>query len=444
MIRNYLLEKIFFPIVDTFLATNFISELENWRDNIHRLSKTELEKLQHQRLQQLLQHATTNIPYYKNLKVGLTGNPYDDIKQFPILYKSTVKANYRDLYLGDRTKMVAERSSGSSGIQGEVLMSKKEHTQYQATQTSIWEWNGFKIGSPMLQTGITPYRGFLKTIKDWLFKTQYVSAYNISPENAKANLLKAKRNGVLYFGGFAASLNVYAEVALKEGIAIKLKGIMAWGDKLFDSYKNNINKAFDNPIITELYGTAEGYVISGSCSKGKHHIITPQTYIEILDKDGNRVKDGELGFVVVTRLDALEFPLIRYYLGDLAVKEDPSVICTCGRHYPILQKIIGRDTDIIETPGGRYLVVQFFVGFLEHFHEIQQFSVIQRGLDGIEIEFIASATYYPDVLEKINDVMFKRAEEVFPVQWTQVDFIKPTPSGKPQIIQNFIAKKLSV
>lgn len=444
MTRNTILEKLFLPVADIFLRTNFISELHNWRNNLHKLNKQQLENLQTERLKNLLKHATTNIPYYKNLSVTLSENPFEDIKQFPILYKSTVKSNYQNLFVGNRSKMIAERSSGSSGIQGEVLMTKKEHTQYQALQTSLWEWNGFTIGSPIMQTGITPYRGFLKTVKDWLFKTQYISAYNISPENAKANLLKAKRNGVAYFGGFAASLNVYAEVALKEGIDIKFKGVMAWGDKLFDSYKTNINKAFGNPIITELYGTAEAFVISSSCKNGKHHIITPQTFIEILDKDGNAVRDGELGFVVVTRLDCFSFPLIRYYLGDLAVKEPADMVCNCGKGYPMLQKIIGRDTDIVETPGGRFLVVQFFVGFLEHFHEIQQFSVIQRGLDGLEIEFIASPTYYEGVLDKINKVMFERAEEVFPVKWTQVDFIHPTASGKPQIIQNFIAKKLSV
>ncbi len=444
MLYNQFLENGFMRTADAFLKTNFIRQLHNWRNHLHRLNKEQLQQLQHQRLQQLLEHSTKNIPYYKSLNVQLTGNPYEDIKKFPILYKSTVRDNMDALFGNDKSKMVVERSSGSSGIQGEVWMTKEEHTQYQAVQTSLWEWSGFRIGKPIMQTGITPYRGFVKTVKDILFRTQYVSAYNISYDNAVANLKKAKRNGVKFFGGFAASLNVYAEVALKEGIDIQFEGVIAWGDKLFDMYKNNINKAFGNPIITELYGTAEGFVITGSCSKGRHHIMTPQTYIELLDKDGNHVAPGELGFVVVTRLDCLSFPLIRYYLGDLAIRESEYVACTCGKHYPLLQKIIGRDTDIIQTPGGKYLVVQFFVGFLEHFNEIQQFSVVQREVGTMEIEFIKSPTYYDGVIEKINEVMFKRAEEVFPVEWIPMDVIPPTKSGKPQIIRNLVAQKLAV
>ena len=84
---------------------------------------------------------------------------------------------------------------------------------------------------------------------------------------------------------------------------------------------NPIVSAFGNPTIAEVYGTTEGFMIAGLCENGNHHILTPHVYLELLDKDGNEVAPGELGYVVVTRLDAFSFPLIRYYLGDLAIKE---------------------------------------------------------------------------------------------------------------------------
>jgi len=87
-----------------------------------------------------------------------------------------------------------------------------------------------------------------------------------------------------------------------------------------------------------LYGTTEGFVISATCENGNHHQLTPQTYVELLDKNGNEVKAGEIGYVVVTRLDAFSFPLIRYYLGDLAIKADENKKCTCGRAFPMLKK----------------------------------------------------------------------------------------------------------
>jgi phenylacetate-CoA ligase len=268
-----------------------------------------------------------------------------------------------------------------------------------------------------------------------------VDAYNISYENAVSNLQNAKSNNTEFFGGYASSLNVYAEIALKAGIEMKFKGVLSWGDKLFDQYKSNIQKAFGNPLITEHYGTTEGFVISGTCEFGNHHQLSPQTYLELLDKDGNEVKPGELGYVVVTRLDAYSFPLIRYYLGDLAIKEDESLKCKCGRHFPLLKKIVGRDTDVIQTHSGKFLIVHFFTGIFEHFPQVKQFRVIQKEIGEILVEYIPADNFSDGVLELIANKMYERANEKFPVQWQQVNIISSTASGKPQLVQNLVTKR---
>jgi len=216
---------------------------------------------------------------------------------------------------------------------------------------------------------------------------------------------------------------------------------LSWGDKLFDHYKTNLRKAFGNPSVTEHYGTTEGVVISGMCQEEKHHQLTPQTYLELLDAKGNPVKPGELGYVVVTRLDAYAFPLIRYYLGDLAIRAEETSTCACGRPFPMLTKIVGRDTDIVSTPSGKYLIVHFFTGILEHYPTIQQFRVIQRQEGAIEIEYIPSPGFEENVLEVIRNVMYERAEEIFPIEWKKVAEIPATPSGKPQIVQNLVARR---
>ena len=61
-----------------------------------------------------------------------------------------------------------------------------------------------------------------------------------------------------------------------------------------------------------------------------------------LDKDGQEVKEGEIGEIFVTSLTNYLMPLIRYKIGDLAVKARKDRVCSCGRKLPILEKIIGR------------------------------------------------------------------------------------------------------
>ncbi|MBS1579770.1 MAG: phenylacetate--CoA ligase family protein [Bacteroidetes bacterium] len=442
MFNNFLIEKLVLPIADFFSGTTFIKDLHYWRNVVGKMNTEELQALQQQQLANLLKHSVQTIPFYQKQNIQLTNNPYADIKQFPVMHKSLMKNNLKELLIYDKTKMVTEKSSGSSGIQGEVFMTLNENRKYQAAQTALWEWSGYKLGKSFLQTGITPNRGFTKSVKDFLFNTHYINAYNLDKEQIIKNLHIAKKRKCKYFGGYASSLNVYAQMALEEKIDIQFEGFISWGDKLFEHYKNNINKAFGNPVITELYGTTEGFVISASCKYGNYHLLTPQTYIELLDKNGNEVKDGEIGYVVATRLDAPSFPLIRYYLGDLAIKANEQEICKCGRELPILKKIIGRDTDIIYTPTGKALIVHFFTGIFEHFNEIKQFRVIQKIKNEIEIEFIPSKTFTEFALEKIKDKIYERAEESFPISFSAVSVIPATASGKPQIIQNLIAEKL--
>jgi phenylacetate-CoA ligase len=162
----------------------------------------------------------------------------------------------------------------------------------------------------------------------------------------------------------------------------------------------------------------------------------------LLDENGNEVPDGEMGFVVATRLDNYAMPLIRYYLGDLAVKEVNNEKCACGRNMPQLKKIIGRDTDIIKTRSGKFMVVHAFTGIFEHIPEIKQFRVVQNNLDGIDIEIIKDKGFSGMVLEHIREKINGYLKEDFPVNFIEVTNIAPTASGKPQIIKSFLNQSI--
>ena len=441
MLYNKFLEGLVLPLVDTVRGTNYMPELKNWRNNLAHLSKEKLLLLQENNLRNLLLHATANVPFYKQFAGEFTGNVHEDIKKLPVIKKSLLKQHKDELFFGDKNNLVSEKSSGSSGEQSEVFMSKKEQTQYQAAQTFLWEWSGYRMGTGMLQTGITPNRGLIKSAKDFLLNTVYVDAYNLSEEAITQKLLQAKKKNCRVFGGYASSLNSFAKVAIKNNIQVTFPIVLSWGDKLFDAYRQNLTQAFGSPAIHEHYGSTEGLVISGTCQHNRHHILNPHVYLELLDKNGNEVPDGQMGHVVVTRLDAYAFPLIRYYLGDLAIKEPANATCACGRQFPMLKKIIGRDTDVIQTPSGKDLIVHFFTGIFEHFPTIKQFRVVQKMPGQLEIEYIPDNGFSTSVLGNVEQMMYKRAQETLPVIWKEVANIPATASGKPQIIQNLLVKR---
>ena len=176
-------------------------------------------------------------------------------------------------------------------------------------------------------------------------------------------------------------------------------------------------------------------MIAGECSEHKYHILSPHVHVEILDENGKKVPNGTLGQVVVTSLDNYLMPLIKYKIGDLAIKSNQINSCKCGRNLPIIDKIIGRNTDILYTPKLKILVVHFFTGIFEHYPEIEQFQVLQQKKGGkIQINYIKGVNFTKIILDHIRNKIYERAEERFPLNFSNVTKIKPTPSGKPQII----------
>lgn len=437
MFKNFFQENLLLPLGDRLLSTAFMPELRQWRA-IQKLNPQQVADLQEKRLGALLDHATQHIPYYRAFQKKQDLTPFEMVKTLPIMRKANIRDHLDNLVLGDRSKLVSEKSSGSSGIQGEVLMSRREQYNAIAHQTFLWEWSGYWLGAPLLQLGMTTHRSKIKSLKDRLLRTDYQQAFEMD-KAIVGKVLAKYRKKTAFFGGYASGLYTYALLAEEMGIDdIHFNAVISWGDKVFAHYRKKIESVFHTRVF-DTYGCTEGMMIAGQCEEGSYHILSPHVYLELLDEEGKEVAPGELGYVVATRLDAFSMPLIRYYLGDLAIREAPDQKCACERPFPMLRQIIGRDTDIVRTRSGKQLIVHFFTGIFEHMPEVRQFRVIQKSLDGIELEYIPDpALFKPAVLADIKKRIEAKLGEPLMISFREVNHIPATPSGKPQIIQSFI------
>lgn len=436
---NRVLENVILPFGDVVLGTCFIKQLRRWR-KICTLSEKELDRLAENNLRSLLVHAVGNVPYYKSLGIEVDGNPYSAIKKFPVMKKNDIKANLSELLVCPAEKLIKCVSSGSSGIQGTTYENKYEQSIHRAMQILWWEWAGFYLGKSIIQTGMTE-RGVVKAVKDFLCRTEYVKAFSHSETEVRNLLLSSRNVKCRHLGGYASSINVFAETALKYGIEnVRFDSVICWGDKVFGHYRKNVEKAFGAKIF-ETYGCAEGIMIGAKKDLDYYYIMSPHVYVEILDDNGNEVPDGAPGHVVLTRLDNYSMPLIRYYVGDLAVKLPRSKYPNEREmNFPLLEWVIGRDTDIVKMTSGRYMVVHAFTGVFEYYPQIRQFMVVQRELDKIEIQYIPSETFSPEVLDQIQSRLLCGFENELTIEWRAVDYIPATPSGKPQIIQSHLSR----
>lgn len=434
-VYNFFIENVVLPLGDFLLRTQFMKQLKLAR-KIQYLQQRELLAYEADALRKLLTHASAKVPFYKSLNVLRADTPEEWLRNFPVIYKKTIKENVESMKFETGEKLIAESSSGSSGVQVTVYMSAKESSKTQAWQTLLWEWGGFKLGDKFLQLGMTTKRPLVKKVKDILLRTDYQQAFNVSPAEVEKSL--ADKDFAQYvLGGYASGLYGYSLHARDLGLKMKFKSVISWGDKMFPHYRKQIQEVF-GAAVTDTYGSTEGFVIAGQCEHGRYHVLSPHVYLELLDKEGHEVEEGMPGYVVVTRLDGYSMPLIRYYLGDIAIKEKRDVVCACGRKLPLLKQIVGRDTDIVRTRSGKFLIVHFFTGIFEHFNQIRQFQVIQQSLDSICVEYIAEENFQPDVLDKIRSTIFDKLAEEIDIRFKEVAEIKPTASGKPQIVKSLL------
>lgn len=437
---NKIIEKIVMPITDKLLNFEFMSELRTWRQ-MQWKSKEEIYAICLINLNRLLSHSVTNIPYYKQLGIQLTSDPIKTLKSFPILTKDIINKNINILTFNDPKHYIKSESSGSTGKRVVTYQSSSEFSRGLAIQTFLWEWSGYRLGDRIIQLGINPNRGFLKAVKDIVLRTDYQPAFYLNKEKV-IKLLKSYRfKKDVFFGGYASGLYSYAQFCQEANITdISFKSVISWGDKLFPHYRETIENQFHTRVY-DIYGCSEGLIIAGQCEYMNYHILTPHIYLELLDDWGQEVNPGEMGNVIVTRLDGFSMPLIRYKVGDLAILGEGRNNCPCGRGFPLLGGIIGRDTDIIKTRSGKVMIVHFFTGIFEHIKEISQFKVIQKNLDEIEILYVPAIGFKMSILDDIRIKIQNYLKEPFPVHFKRVHKIEPSPSGKPRLIESEISKK---
>jgi len=439
--KGIILEKFVLPLGDLVAGTSVIKELRRQRAYAN-LSESELKELQQEKLLNLLSHATTSTAFYSKFKKGNLSLE-EWLATFPIVTKKDT-IEFSDELISSKhqkEKLIKYESSGSSGLRSVVYLDKKEQSIIRSILISWWEWNGYFIGKPVFQTGMSPQRGILKSIKDKLFNTHYFTAFGLDEDAILKALIKVRNVKHMHLFGYASSLYEIARVANKHNLDVKFDKVMSQGDKLFDHYTKEIESAFKCDVV-EDYGLNEGIMIGQKKDLPFFYVYTPNVFLEIVDDFGNRVEDGTMGRIIATKLDGYAMPLIRYDTGDLGVML-PKNKYPLNRAYnfPLLERVVGRNTDIIKTTDGKTLIVHTFTGIFEFFPEIQQFQVVQKTIDSITFRYIPSEQFEESVLQRIEVKFRELTASSIGIIWEKAYTIEPSKSGKPQIIINELLKR---
>lgn len=185
---------------------------------------------------------------------------------------------------------------------------------------------------------------------DWCGRMLLMSSYHLSEASMGRYLdaLEAWNPAVLHaYPSSVAALAAWLEAHGRRYRGPALRGVLTSSETLEPAVRAQVEGAFGVRVY-DWYGQAERVVAIGSCEEGSYHVLTDYGGVELLDTGD---ADGSCELVGTT-LNNPAMPLQRYRTGDRVLPGEGRP-CPCGRVFPTVQAVIGRQERSVVLPDGR-------------------------------------------------------------------------------------------
>ena len=332
------------------------------------LSRSRLEKLQMERLQQTLARCM-RIPFYKQRFAACGLRPeeirtLDDVRKLPF----TTKQDLRDNYPFGLSAVPLEEvvrlhsSSGTTGTPTVIL-----HTQH-----DLDEWAN-AVARCLYMVGLRKGDIFQNSSGYGMFTGglgfQYgAERLGMLTVPAAAGNTKRQIKFITDFGttalhaipSYAGRLyEVMEEMGIDPRRDTRLRTLIIGAEPHSDEQRRRIEqmlgvKAYNSFGMSEMCGPGVAF----ECPEQNGlHIWEDYYIVEIVDPQTlEPVPDGEVGELVLTTINREAMPLLRYHTRDLT-RILPGE-CPCGRHHKRLDRMKGRSDDMMILKGVNIFPIQ--------------------------------------------------------------------------------------
>lgn len=405
-------------------------------------SRERIGQLQRHQLAQLLKHARTHSPFYKNrLDVAFDNRgevDWDRWNDIPILTRRDLSEHATKMtalalpWEHGRTRQ--QTTSGSTGVAVTTLNSDYANLASKMAAHRGQSWHGADWSKDLLfymeerspagvwpNVEVGPPWGPL-----WLpqSKGRFLRLNGSTPPGQIVDFI-ARHDQVRYLSCRAKVAQVVALESMRTGRPAKLDGVFAFSTATYDDEREDIKQAFGAKVLS-FYGSKEAHMMAYQCPVHHHlHVTEELAFLEILDDQGRPVPKGTMGHVVVTSLLNWAQPLIRYWHGDLAVEGGE---CSCGRTLRVLDKIVGRESDMFRFPDGTAVAFGVPGEFKTNFN-IKTWQIAQVEPLRLEVRYATISDNQPVDLPAITAALRAMTHPDVAIDFTRTDSFLP-PDGR--------------
>ena len=322
------------------------------------LPKEELDKIRQYKLAKLFADAKQSTFHYA---------PFNSFSELPVLTKKIINKNpahfLSTFYQG---KLIKKSTSGSTGSPFIYYSSAEAQSHLWAGLLLSWESTGYRFGdkvafvagSALIKSG-RKHQLFYR-----LFNLEQYPAGIMTDETIARYIESMRSKKIKLICGYAMAINIIADYMIREKITPLqgLHGIVCTAEMLTEKIRANIEKAFGVKVFNQ-YGCNEAGIAAFECEHHNLHLISSRSVYEI---------DAE-GRLIGTDLANKACIFMKFNTGDIV--EFSQEVCTCGRHYPVIEKIIGRSDELITDKSNKKIHSSYFNFLFKKDKSIMQYQV---------------------------------------------------------------------
>ena len=392
------------------------------------------------RLRGLVQHAYTNVPYYRDLMTGAGVHPSDfrTMRDFIDGFPPTHTLHYRAVQheegpaslLDQRLRvenLSRDNSSGSTSVPVSVFHSPKEAAHYGAKTLSLLVRAGLRpwhraLAINRVQVSANPDSPLQKL---GIFQRRNVTAMEDSGEIV--DMIRREHINAVY-GNVAYIEELADRIQERGGAGFKLQTLVPGAGHIDDNTRRYLRETFSPVRYAEFYGTTE----TGIIASRTHDFYQPDfNSVFFCLKDPVAEGPNLRGSILLTALHSFSQPILNLEIGDLVT------VSGYTRHEELNSRIIsidGRDNDFLVLKDGQRLSAAFFYMIFERFDFLRQFQLVQERAGHCDIRLKIASEGDRQRLYKVTDMIRHFSRGRFDFDLHVVDHIATQPNGKRKIL----------
>lgn len=359
----------------------------------------------------------------------------EDVAQFPILDKATVRARFEQLLPEQLPDDVYWLST--SGTTGERQQVARSPADWQATQRATWALNPLvhahrdsrycRFTTPFcsgLECNVTHAPAAERTRGPRLLLSSGLDIASWTEARVRQTIDEMTEHEPTYLIVDPAYLAILIERARALRLSLpRVQFVLTLFELCSALHRRAIADAFACPVF-DTYGATEHGPILLQCQRGTYHVNPESVIVEVDSPDAHGI-----GRMLVTTLCKTVMPLLRYDTGDLAIRGST---CDCPwSETDTLRSLEGRTVDCVTTTQAQRITPGMLDRALApHLDGVVTYCLVQRNSASYRLELLPGHAFAPKCAERAVEVLHELLGADASIRVTHERELLPAASGK--------------